>query len=225
MAKVVGYVRVSTADQAEHGVSLDAQVGRIHAYCTMHGHDMAVLHRDDGVSAATLKNRPGFHAAMDAVCSQKGSILVVYSLSRMSRSVRDTIDIAERLRLAGAELASLTENLDTTTATGRMVFKLLAVFAEFERDVLSERTSAALRHKAKNGERVGRYAQYGMELLADGTLAPNAEEQATINVIVTLSATSSPERIAELLNKAGTPCRSKRWTAASVKRILSRKRG
>ena len=52
----------------------------------------------------------------------------------------------------GADLASITENLDTTTATGRMVFKLLAVFAEFERDLLSERTSAALQHKARKGE-------------------------------------------------------------------------
>jgi len=76
---------------------------------------------------------------------------VVYSLSRLSRSTKDTLQIAEKLDKAGADLVSLSEQIDTTSASGKMVFRLMAVLNEFERDQISERTSAALQHKKAKG--------------------------------------------------------------------------
>ena len=138
MSAAVGYLRVSTQDQADEGVSLDSQLERIRAYCLLNNHSLDAVYRDAGLSGKRVDNRPGLNDALNHVCREQG-ILVVYSLSRMSRSVRDTIEIAERLTSSDANLSSITEAFDTSTATGRMVFKLLAVFAEFEREILGER--------------------------------------------------------------------------------------
>lgn len=80
---------------------------------------------------------------------------MVYSLSRLARSTKDAIGIAERLDKAGADLVSLSERIDTTSAAGKMGFRMLAVLEEFERNLVSERTTAALTHKASKGERIG----------------------------------------------------------------------
>jgi DNA invertase Pin-like site-specific DNA recombinase len=96
--------------------------------------------------------------------------------------------IAERLEKADADLVSLSERIDTTTAAGRMVFRLLASLAEFERDQVSERTKMALAHKKRRGERVGR-VPLGFELAADGkTLVPVAAELAVVKLVVELRA-------------------------------------
>jgi DNA invertase Pin-like site-specific DNA recombinase len=91
---------------------------------------------------------------LSAACRLPGALLV-YSLSRLARSTRDAIDIADQLHRVGADLVSLTERIDTAAAACKMLFRLLAVLAEFERSVVSERTSAALAHKRSKGERVG----------------------------------------------------------------------
>jgi DNA invertase Pin-like site-specific DNA recombinase len=80
--------------------------------------------------------------------------LVFYSLSRLARSTKDAIAISERLSRAGADLVSLSEKIDTTSAAGKMIFRLLAVLAEFERDLISERTKAALSVKREKRERI-----------------------------------------------------------------------
>ncbi|MEE9311133.1 MAG: recombinase family protein [Planctomycetota bacterium] len=79
----------------------------------------------------------------------------VYSLSRLCRSTKDAINISEQLDKSGADLVSLSERLDTTSASGKMIFRMLAVLSEFERDQISERTKAALAHKKSLGQRVG----------------------------------------------------------------------
>jgi len=155
MKSAIGYVRVSTEGQAVDGVSLDAQRARIAAWCAANGNQLAALHVDAGLSGKRADNRPGLQAALDAVRAERGAALVVYSLSRLARSVRDTLEIAASLEGAGADLVSLSEKIDTTSAAGRMVFRMLAVLSEFERDLTSERTRAALAHKRAKGEAYG----------------------------------------------------------------------
>ena len=135
--RAIGYVRVSTAGQAADGVSMDAQKGRIRAWCDANGYALTDTFTDAGISGKRADNRPGLRRALDAACKCRAA-LVVYSLSRLARSTRDAIEIAERLDKAGADLVSLTERIDTTTAAGKMVFRMLAVLAEFERDLVSE---------------------------------------------------------------------------------------
>jgi DNA invertase Pin-like site-specific DNA recombinase len=89
--------------------------------------------------SGTKADRPGLAAALSAVC--KGDALVVYSLSRLARSTAHTLQVSDYLEWVGADLVSLSEKIDTTSASGKMVFRLLAVLAEFERDLISERTT------------------------------------------------------------------------------------
>jgi DNA invertase Pin-like site-specific DNA recombinase len=96
---------VSTAEQAAEGVSLEAQAARLAAWCGAHGYTLtsADVHADAGYSGKRADNRPGLQAALDAVCGA-GGVLVVYALSRLARSTRDALQIAERLERAGADL-------------------------------------------------------------------------------------------------------------------------
>lgn len=180
MANAIGYVRVSTEGQAQDGVSLDAQRAKIAAWCELNDYTLTAIHVDAGISGKNC-NRPGLQAAL-ADCG-KGNALVVYSLSRLSRSIRDTMDISDKLAKSGADLVSLSEKIDTTSAAGKMVFRLLAVMNEFERDQISERTKSALQHKKAQGERVGTI-QYGYRLADDGiALIEDENEQQVISAI------------------------------------------
>lgn len=183
MTTAIGYIRVSTEGQAQDGVSLDAQRAKIAAWCELNDYTLAAIHIDAGISGKDC-NRPGLQSALSDC--RKGSALVVYSLSRLSRSIRDTMDISDKLAKIGADLVSLSEKIDTTSAAGKMVFRLLAVMNEFERDQISERTTSALQHKKSKGERVGT-VNFGFRLSDDGvTLIEDTEEQKIITAIHTM---------------------------------------
>jgi len=161
---VVGYARVSTEEQAREGVSLEAQEAKIRAWWALSGDGRElVLLRDEGLSGSRM-DRPGLEAAL-AAC-RRGGALVVYSLSRLARSTRGTLDVAARLEKAGCELVSLSERIDTGSAAGRMVFRMLAVLAEFERDQVAERTRMAMAHMRARGERISRFAASSPEAAA-----------------------------------------------------------
>lgn len=106
----VGYVRVSTKDQAADGVSLAQQRDRINQYAALHELRLAKVCADEGLSGKRADNRPGLQAALDTVMRHRG-VLVVYSLSRLARSTHDAIDLVGRLERGGADLASITEKL------------------------------------------------------------------------------------------------------------------
>jgi site-specific DNA recombinase len=220
----IGYVRVSTAGQAADGVSLDAQAARVRAWCGANGYQLVGVHVDAGLSGKRADNRPGLQAALSDVC-KAGGALVVYSLSRLARSTKDAISIAERLDKAGADLVSLTERIDTTTAAGKMVFRMLAVLAEFERDLVSERTTAALAHKRSQRQRIGDIP-YGWRLADDGVaLLPVESEQAVIVRMVALRADGGSYRaVADELTRSGVPTKKGRgaWTHQAVASILRR---
>ncbi len=178
--RAVLYARVSTAAQVAEGVSLEAQRGRAELWARAHGYALADVdvHVDAGLSGGRADNRPGLQAALENVCSD-GAALVVYSLSRLARSVADTMEIATRLEDAGADLVSLSESIDTTTAAGKMVFRMLAVLAEFERDLISERTATAMNYKASKGEFCGGAPPFGARLV-EGRLEAHDGERAVI---------------------------------------------
>ncbi|MEJ7593056.1 MAG: recombinase family protein [Planctomycetaceae bacterium] len=109
----------------------------------MNDFELAGVFVDAGIIGSRADNRPELQAALTAVAKCRGA-LVVYSLSRLARSTRDTLSVSERLSKAGADLINLSEKIDTTMAAGKMVFQMLAVLAEFERNQISERTTAAM---------------------------------------------------------------------------------
>lgn len=220
MATAIGYARVSTEGQAEDGASLDAQRAKIAAWADLNGYVLDEIHVDAGISG-TRADRPGLAAALDAV--GKGDALVVYSLSRLARSTRHTLDIAERLDQAGADLVSLSERIDTTSAAGRMVFRMLAVLAEFERDQISERTSSVMQFKKTQGERVGS-VPYGYRLDGDGVhlVAHEVEQQVIQQARELHSSGLSLRKVAAELNRRGLVARNgAEFQATQIMRMVS----
>ena len=216
---VVGYIRVSTEGQVEDGVSLDAQREKIEAWAKLHDEAEIVIYKDAGISGASMDQRPGLQDALREACKRRAA-LVVYSLSRLARSTRDTLSISDRLAKSGAELVSLSERIDTTSASGKMVFRLLAVLAEFERDQISERTRAAMAHMRSSGRRISRFAPFGWDLDESGEVVrPNSVEQAAIRRMVELRSEGlSFRRVADRLEADGVRTKTGlcSWSAKSV---------
>tara|TARA_Y100001951_G_scaffold103407_2_gene112203 strand:- start:152 stop:616 length:465 start_codon:yes stop_codon:yes gene_type:complete len=101
-----------------------------------------------------IENRAGFSEALDLLA--EGDLLVVWKLGRVGRSIADLIHLLRLFGNRGIEFRSLTDGIDTTTAGGRLVFHIMGALAEFERDLIQERTRAGLRASKKRGKRVGR---------------------------------------------------------------------
>ena len=219
MATAIGYIRVSTEGQAQDGVSLDAQRAKIEAWALLNDYTLAAVHVDAGISGKGMANRPGLQSALSDC--RKGSALVVYSLSRLARSTKDTIEISERLAKAGADLVSLSEKIDTTSAAGKMVFRMMAVLAEFERDQISERTATAMQFKKTKGELVGAIP-YGYRCDDGVNLTPDDREQEAITLIKELNSKGlSLRNIASRLEAKGYIPRGKVWYAKTISNILA----
>jgi DNA invertase Pin-like site-specific DNA recombinase len=176
--RLVGYMRVSTQGQAESGLGLDAQRERIAAYAALYGHEIVEWCVDAGASGKSL-DRPALASALAALDGGQADGVCVAKLDRLTRSVRDLGDLLEG-PLRRSALVSVGEQIDTSTAAGRMVLNILASVAQWEREAIGERTSAALQAKRARGERVGA-VRYGFELAEDGrTEVPCDAEQAII---------------------------------------------
>jgi len=220
----VGYTRVSTDGQATDGVSLDAQQARIRAWCEANGYVLIGVQVDAGLSGCRADNRPALQAALSEACKHKAA-LIVYSLSRLARSTKDAIVISERLARNGADLVSLSERIDTTTAAGKMVFRMLAVLAEFERDQVAERTKGALAHLRNQDKRISGKIPYGYDLALDGeNLVSNPQEQSGLQLIQRLRAKGlGRRRIATQLMRRGIPTKTgSSWSPQAVASILRR---
>ena len=217
--KAIVYIRVSTTQQAEEGVSLAAQQAKAEAWAALNDYDIASIYSDAGISGKRADNREGLQQALNA-CGN-GDALVVYSLSRLARSTKDTISISEQLQKAGADLVSISEKIDTTTAAGKMVFRMLAVMAEFESDQISERTKLGMSYKKSKGERVGSIS-YGSRLHSNGKdLLVDDTEQEIITVINDLRRDGlNLSKIAVHLNNSDFQPRGKKWYPQTIKRIL-----
>jgi site-specific DNA recombinase len=216
----IGYLRVSTPGQVEDGVSLDAQEAKVRAWAIAAGAESVKMFRDEGISGKRADNRPGFQAALEAV--RRGDALIAYSLSRVSRSTRDTLDIAEALQRKGADLVSLTEKIDTTSASGKMVFRLLAVLAEFERDQISDRTKSALHYKRMRNEKTGGDVPFGYTV-RHGRLIPKASEYPAVQDILRRRRRGeSLQRIASALERQGVRRKEggSTWYPVAVARVL-----
>lgn len=153
--KVLGYVRVSTDEQAASGAGLAAQESAISEACERSGYELVGVVRDEGFSAKDL-NRPGIASVLEALAAGEADGLMVAKLDRLSRSVFDFSGMVERSRREGWSLVCLDLGVDTSTAAGEVMANVLAAFAQFERRLVSERTKAALAALKAQGVVLGR---------------------------------------------------------------------
>lgn len=218
----IGYVRVSTAEQAREGISLDAQRTAVERYAKVAGWGLVEVFADEGISG-TRRDRPGLDAAL-RVATETGAVLIVYRLDRLARSTVHAIEIAERLDRAGADLASVSEDLDTSTACGAFMFRTMASLGQLERDLIAERTRDALAEKRERGERVSRFAPFGYRHEA-GRLVEVPEELQTLDRIRYLADVErmNPGQIARHLDANGWRTRNGRpFHRNTIRKILAR---
>jgi len=183
MKRAVGYLRVSTVEQASEGLSLANQEAKIKAFAMAKDWELIGIYRDEGVSAKDL-NRDGIQQVIQGCKHHDFDVVIIYKLDRLTRSVRDlgylTQDVFEK---TGVDFSSIQDNFDTTTANGKLVLNILGSVAQWERDIIAERTREVLRYKALQGKRVGQIP-YGWRLADDGeTLLEVEQEQAAISLM------------------------------------------
>lgn len=224
ITRVVAYCRVSTEQQAERGLSLDAQRAQLEAYASLYSLEIATVEVDAGLSAKTL-DRPALRRALQALERGEADGLLVCKLDRLTRSVRDLGELVERyFALDRWALLSVGEQIDTRTAAGRLVLNVLASVSQWEREAIGERTAAALRLKAARSEFTGGRVPYGYRLADDGKhLERDSDEQRAMQEAQILRSTgASLRRIARELDARGYRARSGRpFTAEQVSRLLA----
>jgi DNA invertase Pin-like site-specific DNA recombinase len=219
MEKAVGYIRVSTSEQATEGISLDNQRAKIKAYCELEDLELMDIIEDAGKSGKNLR-REGILELIGKVKGKKIDSIVVYKLDRLSRKVIDTLTLIETFEKAGITFHSLNEKIDTSTAMGRFFLNITASLAQMERDLISERTKDALQMKISNNERAGQIP-YGYRLAEDGnTLLPIPQEQEMIQTIKRLHSQGMGYRA--ICRELGAIGQGKKWHPQTVKNILKR---
>lgn len=219
--RTVAYIRVSTDKQADRGVSLDAQRAKVEAYASLYDLELVDVVVDAGVSAKSL-NRPGLERVLGMLKSGKADALLVVKLDRLTRSVRDLGELVERYFAPGkSALLSVSEQIDTRSAAGRLVLNVLASVSQWEREAIGERTATAMRWKAEQGEFTGGAAPYGYRAEA-GRLVEVEAEQAVIAVARTARAKGlSLRAIARALEDQGLLARTgKPFAAVQVSRMV-----
>lgn len=220
MNKAIGYVRVSTEKQAEDGVSLDAQINKIKAWASLNDYELLHIYKDEGISGSSLNKRDGMIKALSNI--NKGMAFVCYSLSRISRDTVDTINISRDIEKKGADLVSLSEKIDTTGASGKMIFNMLAVLNQFERDQVSERTQVAMQFKKSKNQAYSPtpygYTRQGNELIIDKQEASNI-----LKIKKMFETGKGYSEIARILNSENIPTKTgKIWRANTIYYLLQR---
>lgn len=221
--RTVAYLRVSTDKQADKGVSLDAQRAKVEAYAQLYDLELVAIEVDAGVSAKSLA-RPALDRALAMLRRGDADALLVVKLDRLTRSVRDLADLLDQYFTKRAALLSVSEQIDTRSAAGRLVLNVLSSVGQWEREAIGERTAAAMQHKADRGEFTGGAAPYGFELAPDGVALVAVEpEQTVIATAKALRASGlSLRKVAAELGHKGHRARNGRaFAAVQVARMVA----
>jgi len=215
-SRVFGYVRVSTENQLEN-YSIDEQVERLKGYCTAKGWTLVKIYTDGGFSGGNL-NRPALAQMLSDLHLAKVDAIVVYKLDRLSRSQKDTLTLIEDEFLAnGVDFVSINENFDTSTPFGRAMIGMLSVFAQLEKDQITERFTMGRIGRSKAGYyHGGATAPTGYDYI-NGRLEVNEYEALIVQEIYRLFLSGkSINAICEEL----APAYTIKFSAAKVSHIL-----
>jgi DNA invertase Pin-like site-specific DNA recombinase len=151
MMRIALYARCSTADQ-----SVDLQLDNLRDYAQARGFKVDGEYVDEGVSGARVK-RPALDRLLEDAHRRRFDAVLVWKLDRLGRSLSHLIRVVEQLGSVGVDLISLNDpGLDTTAPSGRLIFHVMGAVAEFERDLIRERTRAGMRAAKRRGKRIGR---------------------------------------------------------------------
>ena len=234
--KALAYIRCSTEEQKVSGLGIEAQRQRIEGYCQMRGMELIEVFDDAGVSGGKpLEDRPAGSKVLEAVRKNKVKHVVVMKLDRAFRDAADCLNVTRDWDKQGVSFHILDmggTSIDTSTAMGRMFLTMAAGFAELERNLIKERTKAALGVKRSRGERISRYAPFGSDFGPDSrngndttVLVDNSQELATVQDMRAMRSSGWTLReIAEELEFRGIKTKkgNEKWSHRSVDAILKR---
>ena len=206
---VVGYIRVSTSEQADSGLSLDSQRAAIQSHCDQKGWVLVEMVEDAGYSAKNL-SRPGMSHTLDLLATGAAGALVVAKLDRATRSVIDAANLLAQGQREGWALVALDLGLDPTSPAGELVATIMAAVAQWERRAIGARTSDALAAKKAAGITLGRPV-----VLPDDVVA---------RIVDARHHGESLSAIARSLNADGidTAHGGQRWYASTVRSVIER---
>lgn len=225
--KAGAYLRVSTDEQAESGYSLQMQRERITAQITAKGWNLYKVYEDAGQSGGKL-DRPAMQEMLQDIEAGNIQAVVIYKLDRLSRKQRDTMYLIEDVFLKqNVELVSISESLDTSSPTGRAMIGMLSVFAQLERDTITERMSGGRKQKAKSGGYSGGNSAIGYSRERGvKSLLVDEDKTDTVRRVFELRANAeyTLQQIADQLNREGhTTKQGAIFKPTQVMRILNRK--
>ena len=226
------YLRMSSEEQRDRE-TIEIQRGFLHEYCRLYGLEVARVYADDGVSGTIpLHERAEGRRLLQDAQDGKFQTVLLYRLDRLGRSLLVIVDAHDRLQTAGVALRSATEPIDTSTPSGRLIFQMLASFAEYERETIRERTRAGLHRAFRDGRHFG-VAPYGYRADDQGRLQVVPEEAKIVREIVSNVAEGSTLYAeAKRLNDLGVPtpgwrygsrakrAGSKLWSVMTVSNII-----
>ncbi len=232
--RAVGYIRVSTDKQAKTGISLEAQHAKIAAMVQLQDATLLEIIQDD--ESGKSLDRPGMQRIIEMVKRRDIDLLIVYKLDRLTRSVVDLNELVTIFNKHKVSLVSLSESIDTGSASGWIVMNLLTVVSHWERLAISERTTFALRHKKSTRKQLFNHDPYGYNRIGftldtkgkkvGGELQENEDEMAVAREIIArranLSGQPSLRHVAATLNQRGVPAkRGGKWHASAVANIVN----
>jgi len=220
----VGYVRVSTEEQRDGGLSLGAQRDAIEAFAKSQGYRLLEIIEDAAISGAKdPATRPGFRRIWELAEAQAFGILLVWKFDRLARHLAYAVTTAQTLREQyGVTLRSVTEPIETESPVGQMLFGIFASMAAMEREEIKERTLMGRKAKAQQGGFAGGKAPYGYRRDKEGGLEVVPEEAAVVQRIFAWHKQGlGTKAIATRLNAEGVPTRSGRpWRFTTIQGIL-----
>lgn len=230
----IGYIRVSTDEQVKEGISIENQIEKIHRYAEDNNLKIFEICEDQGLSGEKIQNRPGMIRLFELVDNYNINAVVAYKLDRLFRNASDALNTLNWLKNRKIEFHSITEKIDTTTPLGKFFVGITALYAEMERDVISERIKDNLKMKKLRGEKTGGDVPYGYDVYVKDyvkrnakkvplyALTENKQEQRRIKKMKKLRNLGFSYRsIADELNRLRYKTKTgKKWAAMTVKRTI-----
>jgi DNA invertase Pin-like site-specific DNA recombinase len=204
---VTAYVRVSTAEQADSGLGLEAQRVAIAEDCARRGWTVVAIHEDAGISGKSIADRPGLNAAMEDLKAGRAGTLMASKLDRISRSLKDYAGLMDLAQSHGWNVSTVDLSVDLSTPSGEFVATVMAGAAQLERRLIGQRTKDAMAVRKSQGAHIGRSS-----VLAEATVE---------RILASRNEGQGWSAIARTLNEEGVPTGQggAQWWPATVQAV------
>lgn len=221
MKKVAIYVRVSTQDQAEEGYSIEEQIDKLTKYCDIKDWYVYEVYKDPGFTGSTI-DRPGMQKLVRDSKQHKFDTVLVYKLDRLSRSQKDTLYLIEDVFAKyNVDFVSLSENFDTSTAFGKAMIGILSVFAQLEREQITERMQMGKVGRARSGKPMGwTRPPFGYTYEDGNYIVDDFKELVVVNIYKEYLSGTSITKLRDKLNEEGHIGKDINWSYRAIRSIL-----